>query len=89
MLQQELKHKECENRVKEAQLRKVKAQHEQDQKDYEKTLHDTIKQGEVTIENMRKQNDCKMKELITLQEAFERNNVSWMQKEKEKKQNYH
>ena len=46
----------------------MRAQHEQDQADSEKqmlTLRGTIKQGEVTIENMNKYNDFQMKELVT------------------------
>ena len=89
MMQEELNKKEDEKKEREAQLRNLREQHVQDQSENEKLIEafqDIISQREVTMENMRKQNDFQMKQLDTLQETqtSERENRVLEEKENQK-----
>ena len=86
MMQEELNKREDEKKEREAQLRNLREQHVQDQSENEKLIEafqDIISQREVTMENMRKQNDFQMKQLVTLQETQTSERESRVLEEKE------
>ena len=87
IIQEKLDQKAVEKAEQEKQLDNLRDQRHLNQIDNEKQmekLNDLIKEKEITIENIQKQNKFEMKEIIALKETHGKERKVWAQRESEK-----